>query len=296
MGSPVRAAVRLVLYLAWTFLLLPVQIASLALHLPVARRLPRFYHKVCCRLLGLRVIRHGHIVRSRPILFIANHTSYLDVSVLGSLIDASFVAKAEIAKWPLFGLLAKLQRSVFIERRASHSVRHRDEIGRRLQHGDALVVFPEGTTSDGNRVLPFKTALFAVASRTVDGKPLVVQPISIAYVRLDGMPLGREWRPYFAWYGAMDMPPHLWQVLGLGTVTVEVVFHPPLDIASAAAEAGLTWTEDGDRPSVAAARKALAERCRAVVSHGVATALAGEVASDESAAAASHGPQPGTAS
>jgi len=296
MGSPVRAAVRLVLYLAWTFLLLPVQIASLALHLPVARRLPRFYHKVCCRLLGLRVIRHGHIVRSRPILFIANHTSYLDVSVLGSLIDASFVAKAEIAKWPLFGLLAKLQRSVFIERRASHSVRHRDEIGRRLQHGDALVVFPEGTTSDGNRVLPFKTALFAVASRTVDGKPLVVQPISIAYVRLDGMPLGREWRPYFAWYGAMDMPPHLWQVLGLGTVTVEVVFHPPLDIASAAAEAGLTWTEDGDRPSVAAARKALAERCRAVVSHGVATALAGEVAIDESAAAASHGPQPGTAS
>lgn len=276
MGSPVRAAVRLVLYLAWTFLLLPVQIVALALHLPVARRLPRFYHKVCCRLLGLRVVRRGRILRSRPILFISNHTSYLDISVLGSLIDASFVAKAEIAKWPLFGLLAKLQRSVFIERRASHSVRHRDEIGRRLQHGDALVVFPEGTTSDGNRVLPFKTALFAVASRTVDGKPLVVQPISIAYVRLDGMPLGREWRPYYAWYGAMEMPPHLWQVLGLGTVTVDVVFHPPLDIAAAAAEAGLAWAEDADRPTIAAARKALAERCRALVAHGVSAALAGE--------------------
>jgi 1-acyl-sn-glycerol-3-phosphate acyltransferase len=164
---------------------------------------------------------------------------------------------------------------VFIERRASHSVRHRDEIGRRLQKGDALVVFPEGTTSDGNRVLPFKSALFAVAARTVDGAPLTVQPISIAYVRLDGAPLGREWRPYLAWYGAMEMPPHLWQVLGLGTITVEVAFHRPLDIASAAADAGVTWSENADRPRAAAARKALAERCWSIVAHGVAAALAG---------------------
>jgi 1-acyl-sn-glycerol-3-phosphate acyltransferase len=288
MGSPVRAVVRLALYLAWTFLLLPVQIIAVALHLPLARRLPRLYHKVCCRLIGLRVVRHGRIVRKRPILFISNHTSYLDISVLGSLIDGSFVAKAEIADWPLFGLLAKLQRSVFIERRASHSVRHRDEIGRRLEKGDALVVFPEGTTSDGNRVLPFKSALFAVASRTVDGAPLTVQPISIAYVRLDGVPLGREWRPYCAWYGAMEMPPHLWQVLGLGTITVEVAFHPPLDIASAAAAAGVAWTEDTDRPRAAAARKALAERCWSIVAHGVAAELAGEPVIDGNGA----GPHP----
>lgn len=300
MGSPARAVVRLVLYLAWTLLLLPVQMVAVALHLPIARRLPRLYHKVCCRLIGLRVVRHGRIVRSRPILFVSNHTSYLDISVLGSQIDVSFVAKAEIADWPLFGLLAKLQRSVFIERRASHSVRHRDEIGRRLQHGDALVVFPEGTTSDGNRVLPFKSALFAVASRTVDGAPLTVQPISIAYVRLDGVPLGREWRPYYAWYGAMEMPAHLWQVLGLGTITVEVLFHPPLDIASAAAEAGLHWREGGDRPSAAAARKALAERCRTVIARGVSAALAGEAAANQLAAEESdaelrHPPQPGAA-
>jgi 1-acyl-sn-glycerol-3-phosphate acyltransferase len=276
MGSPVRAVVRLVLYLAWTLLLLPVQIAAVALRLPLARRLPRFYHRGCCRLIGLDVVRHGTVASARPILFVSNHTSYLDVSVLGSLIDVSFVAKAEIAKWPLFGLLAKLQRSVFIERRASHSVRHRDEIATRLAQGDALVVFPEGTTDSGNFVLPFKSALFAVAARTVDGAPLVVQPISIAYVRLDGVPLGREWRPYCAWYGAMELAPHLWQLLGLGTITVEVVFHAPLDIASVASDAGLSWTKDADRASIAAARKALAERCRAVVAHGVSAALTGE--------------------
>lgn len=278
MGSPLRALVRLILYLGWTFLLLPVQAILVLLRLPLSRRLPRFYHRVCRRLIGLDVIHRGEITNERPILFVSNHTSYLDITVLGSLIDVSFVAKAEIADWPLFGWLAKLQRSVFIERRASHSARHRDEIGKRLDQGDALVIFPEGTTDDGNHVLPFKSALFAVAERTVHGRPLTVQPISIAYVRLDGMPLGREWRAYYAWYGAMEMPDHLWQVLGLGKVSVEVTFHPPLDIASAAELAGLTWGAAPDRPTVTAARKVLAERCRDAVAHGMAAALAGEPA------------------
>jgi 1-acyl-sn-glycerol-3-phosphate acyltransferase len=258
MSSPVRAVVRLVLYLSWTLLLIPVQAVALALRLPLHRRLPRFYHRVCCRLLGLNVVRRGSIAATRPILFISNHSSYLDITVLSSLVDASFVAKAEIADWPLFGLLAKLQRSVFIERRASHSRRQRDDIAKRLAEGDALVVFPEGTTDDGNHVLPFKSALFAVAERDIRGEPLLVQPISIAYVRLDGMPLGREWRPYYAWYGAMDMPAHLWRVLGLGKVTVEVHFHDAMDIRSAAVAAGHDWDTPRDRAAMAAARKALA--------------------------------------
>jgi 1-acyl-sn-glycerol-3-phosphate acyltransferase len=276
MGSPLRALVRLILYLGWTLLLLPVQALLVLFNLPLSRRLPRFYHRICRRLIGLDVICRGEISDERPILFVANHTSYLDITVLGSLIDVSFVAKAEIADWPLFGWLAKLQRSVFIERRASHSARHRDEIGKRLDQGDALVIFPEGTTGDGNHILPFKSALFAVAERTVRGRPLTVQPISVAYVRLDGMPLGREWRAYYAWYGAMDMPDHLWKVLSLGKVSVEVTFHPPLDIVSAARHSGLAWDGTPDRPTVTAARKVLADSCRSVVVHGVATALAGE--------------------
>ncbi|MGE5538340.1 MAG: lysophospholipid acyltransferase family protein [Gemmatimonas sp.] len=288
MGSPVRATVRLVLYLSWTFLLIPLQTIALVLRLPLHRRLPRLYHRVCCRLLGLHVLRRGAMVATRPALFISNHTSYLDITVLGSLLDVSFVAKAEIAGWPLFGLLAKLQRSVFIERRASHSRRHRDEVGKRLDQGDALVVFPEGTTGDGNHVLPFKSALFAVAEREVNGEPLLVQPISIAYVRLDGIPLGREWRPYFAWYGAMEMPAHLWTVLGLGQVTVEVHFHHPLDIRSAAIAAGLDWSAPHDRAASAAARKALAESCRTVIAHGVSESIAG-VANMSPALPSGHG-------
>src|SRR3546814_6911519 len=81
---------------------------------------------------------------------------------------------------------------------------------RRLEAGDDLVLFPEGTSGDGNRVLAFKSALFSVAERRPQGEPLTVQPVSIAYTRLDGLPLGRYLRPFFAWYGDMELGPHLW--------------------------------------------------------------------------------------
>src|SRR3546814_4926008 len=95
---------------------------------------------------------------------------------------------------------------------------------RRLEAGDDLVLFPEGTSGDGNRVLAFKSALFSVAERRPQGEPLTVQPVSIAYTRLDGLPLGRYLRPFFAWYGDMELGPHLWHAIGLGRVTVMVEF------------------------------------------------------------------------
>ena len=128
---------------------------------------------------------------------------------------------------------------------------HADELTRRLQSGDSLVLFPEGTTSDGNRTLPFKSALFTAAQIEIGGQALTVQPISIAYSRLDGMPMGRHFRPFYAWYGDVDMIPHIWGVLGLGNLTAEVEFHP-----------AVTVTELGSR-------KALAEHCSAAVARGV---------------------------
>src|SRR3546814_8218171 len=99
---------------------------------------------------------------------------------------------------------------------------------RRLEAGDDLVLFPEGTSGDGNRVLAFKSALFSVAERRPQGEPLTVQPVSIAYTRLDGLPLGRYLRPFFAWYGDMELGHHLWHAIGLGRVTVMVEFHEPV--------------------------------------------------------------------
>lgn len=259
MGSPLRAFVRIATYLCLTASLLPVQIFAIRFNRSLAVRLPLFYHRLCVRILGFRIRVHGQMETRGPVLFVCNHTSYSDISILGALLPASFVAKAEVAGWPLFGVLAKLQRTVFVDRRPARATGQRDEMMRRLEQGDNLILFPEGTSSDGNAVLPFKSALFSVAQVEPNGKPLVVQPVSIAYTRLDGMPVGRALRPYFAWYGDMTLAPHFWEIAGLGHATVDVVFHEPVTIEQYET------------------RKGLAEHCFAVVARGVSTANAGRL-------------------
>jgi len=258
MGSPLRALVRLLTYLALTLSLIPAQALALLLRARARERIPRFYHRLCCRIFGMTIEVRGEMKHARPLLFASNHSSYLDIMVLASLIEGSFVAKREVAKWPFFGQLAMLQRTVFVVRERRHALAQRDEITERLAAGDILVFFPEGTSNDGNRVLPFKSALFAVAREEIGGKPLTVQPVSVAYVGLDGMPLGRSLRPFYAWYGDMDMAPHLWRVAALGNPNVVVEFHPPA-------------------PHEAfASRKTLADYCHKQVAAGVARALAGK--------------------
>jgi 1-acyl-sn-glycerol-3-phosphate acyltransferase len=232
---------------------MPVQAVGLALRRSWVATFPRFYHRRCCRILGLRVRTIGRPTSARPVLFAANHVSYLDITVLSSVLPASFIAKREVASWPLFGWLAKLQRSVFIDRQVRSTAQQRDSIAERLAAKDALILFPEGTSGDGNHVLPFKSALFSVADRG----PVIVQPVSVAYTRLDGIPLGRVLRPLLAWYGDMAMARHLWTMLGLGTVEIVIEFHQPTTLA----ECG--------------SRKALARYCEERVVAGVAGALSG---------------------
>ncbi len=253
-GSSWLASFRLFVYLGWTAILLPVQIAAVALPGRLKERLPRFYHRSLWRPIGIDVRVHGAPNAGRPTLFVVNHSSYLDITVLGGLIEGCFVAKREVAGWPLFGLLAKLQRTAFVERRRGASANERDHIARRLAGGDNLILFPEGTSNDGNRVLPFKSALFAALQTSSD---LPIQPVSIGYSRLDGMPMGRALRPFVAWYGDMDLAPHLFTLLGLGRMTVDVAFHAPVTAADFAT------------------RKDLARHCHEVVSGGVAGALKG---------------------
>jgi len=260
LGSPALRVRRLLIYLGWTVLLMPVQALGLALRRQWTTRLPRFYHRSCCRILGLKVRRIGRPTQARPVLFAANHISYLDITVLGSLLAVSFIAKREVARWPLFGWLARLQRSVFIDRQVRSTREQRDSIAGRLAGNEALVLFAEGTSGDGNRILPFKSALFSVADSKALDRPddeIAVQPVSIAYTRLDGMPIGRRLRPLFAWYGSMSLAPHLWTVLGLGTVEVVVEFHPPTTLAQCGS------------------RKALARYCEERVATGMASALSG---------------------
>lgn len=253
-----KGILRLVGLIAVALALTPVQVLVLASGRGDPSVLPRVFHKVVLCLLGFRVRICGTPVMDRPVLYVANHTSYLDVGVLGSILPASFVAKAEVADWPVFGLLSKLQRTAFIERRSVRAAEQRNTLGQRLARGDSLILFPEGTSSDGQRVLPFKSALFAVAGLVLPGdRSVQVQPVTVSCTAIGGLPAGRAWRPYYAWFGDMILIPHLWRVLKMGRFTVDVIFFPPMHFRDFAD------------------RKVLADRCHDVIARGVETSLTG---------------------
>jgi 1-acyl-sn-glycerol-3-phosphate acyltransferase len=246
-------------YVGVTLILLPVQLVAIAFRMKLADELPRFYHALCLRILNIEVRVSGGDLMDGPGVIVANHASYLDIPVLGALTRGSFIAKTEVASWPVYGFLAKLSRTTFVERRAVRSREQNDKLAERLQNGDKMILFPEGTSNDGNRVLPFKSTLFASAERAMpDGSQVKFQPVSVAATRLDGAPIGRDLRALYSWYGDMDLAPHLWQFLALGKVTVEIVVHPPVTLADAKGS-----------------RKELARMCEARVAEGHQAALSG---------------------
>jgi len=259
----IRAFGIIVIFLTVTLAGIPYQSAALRFNWKSRKTFPHRYHKFMAKLFGIRVVTIGRPVIDEGVLFLGNHTSWLDIIVYSSITPVSFVAKSEVATWPFFSTLARLQRTVFVERtRRTATGVARDQIRDRLMEGDALVLFPEGTSNDGNRVLPFKSALMGAAeTRVNDGhgglRAVKVQPVSIAYVGLYGMPIGRENRPLFAWYGDMELVPHLIEALKTGPIDVIVEFHP----ATTVDEAG--------------GRKALAIKAETIVRHGQAQALAG---------------------
>ena len=259
--SAFRAAIRLTGYLSLIAALAPFQAIMVAVSPRAAGWIPRFFHRLVARMIGFRIRvvgeNAGALRTAQPTLFLANHVSYFDITVLGALIDGSFVAKSEVAGWPLFGMLAKLQRTVFVVRRRGQAGAQRDAVAERLGRGESLIVFPEGTSGDGTRALPFKSSLLAAANPLSDGSVPSVQPVSIAYTRMNGVPLGKALRPFFAWYGDMDLAPHLWRALSLGCIEVVVEFHEPVRI-----------DQFNDR-------KALAAHCRERVSDGLSRALSG---------------------
>ncbi|HEX4025987.1 MAG TPA: lysophospholipid acyltransferase family protein [Rhizomicrobium sp.] len=253
-----RAVIIIAAFLVLTLALMPVQWLFLKLGSRAARTFPNRYHRLVAALFGIHIRVVGKPVTSEGVLMVANHTSWADIVIFSAVTPLSFVSKAEVGGWPLFGTLARLQRTVFVERaRRSATGETRDEIRERLLAGDTLLLFPEGTSHDGNRVLPFKSALLGAAEAVLaNGQHVKVQPVSAAFTGLYGLPMGRENRPLFAWYGDMEMLPHLWEALKAGPLDVVVQFHPPFSLD-------------------AMDRKTLAKKAQDVVQAGVSQALAG---------------------
>jgi 1-acyl-sn-glycerol-3-phosphate acyltransferase len=223
--------------LAWTLPAMLIQTVCLILPGHANVRFARIYWAVFTRLIGIRVRVIGTPVRrsgDRRVIYVSNHSSWADVPVVGGVLDGRFVAKKEVAGWPVIGAIAWLGRTVFVSRSRASTGKERDAIRRVLKAGDNLILFPEGTSSDGSRVLPFRTSFFAVAE--VQGRedrsalPLI-QPVSVVYDRLGGLPAGRASRPVFAWYGDMDIASHFWRLTQNIGLRATVLVHAPLDPA-----------------------------------------------------------------
>ena len=221
-----RVAVVIVLVALVALVGIPLQWLALALKLPFRRTLPTLFHRIVLALIGVRVSVEGAPAAGRPLLLLSNHSSWLDILVVGTLAPLFFVAKAEVSGWPVIGLMARLQRTVFVDRERRHATGTvNQEIAARLRDGDPVVLFAEGTSSDGNRVLPFRSALVgAVREAFATSGTVIVQPVSVAYVGLQGIPMGRAHRPVAAWCGDLDLAPHLFEVLRQGAIDVKVVF------------------------------------------------------------------------
>jgi lyso-ornithine lipid O-acyltransferase len=227
-----RVVRRFLSLLLWTLMAMPILALCLMLPGPPKVAFARFYWVLFSRLLGVQVQVIGNPVShqaARPVLFVSNHSSWVDVPVVGGVVDGCFVAKGEIERWPLVNLIAWLGRTVFVTRRRGATGRERDAMRGRLAAGDNLILFPEGTSSDGSRVLPFRSAFFAIADAPPGAQPPLIQPVSVAYDRLGSLPMGRARRPVFAWYGDMDLASHFWRLGQQSGLRATVLLHAPLD-------------------------------------------------------------------
>ncbi|MCB1784211.1 MAG: 1-acyl-sn-glycerol-3-phosphate acyltransferase [Alphaproteobacteria bacterium] len=217
--------------------------------------LPHLWEKGVCRIFGIKVRVVGDTHRAGQTIFAANHISYLDIPVLGGIIrGASFVAKADVAGWPVFGFLARLQQTAFISRAREDARRETNALRTMLEAGKSLIIFPEGTSTDGREVLAFKSSMFSIALIENRAVPLYIQPITLQVIESDGrVPETQDQRDIYAWHRDMDteLPTHLWGFAKARGAIIELVFHDPILVA-------------GDMD-----RKTLAKACHDAVSNGL---------------------------
>jgi 1-acyl-sn-glycerol-3-phosphate acyltransferase len=226
----IRSLIIIILLILLTTILLPIQSVIRSLNLSSSYVVPMFYHRAVLKLLGIKI----KIIGTPSInasLVISNHASWIDIFIISSIIPTSFVAKNDVSKWIFVSYLAKLQKTIFIDRNSPKKLTETsDIIKNRLLNHENVTIFPEGTSTDGNKILPFKTSIFMICEK-IRGSEIKIQPISIAYKKYNGLTMGRTHRQLIAWYGDMDLLSHLYGIIKAGIFDIEVTFHNKIDIS-----------------------------------------------------------------
>ncbi len=231
MGN-LRATLKFTQFFFWSALLIPPQMIIMVFSRGnAAYTLPIFWHKMICRAFKLDIEVEGQPSKEQQTIYVSNHVSYLDIPVIGSILPASFVAKEEVATWPVFGLLAKLQQCVFINRARHRIGEGQSNMQQRLNSGNSIVLFPEGTSTNGTNVLPFKSSLFSVATDPELTKKPLIQPFTIELLETNGQKIKIEKdHDLYAWYADMTLAPHFWDFAKSNGAKVKLHFHAPLRV------------------------------------------------------------------
>jgi len=241
----IKPALKATLLVAWiAAFFIPVFLLHRLNYHALRDRLVMCCHRGLLAIVELRVKVVGQVAMQRPLLLVSNHLSYLDVPVLAAHLPVRFTPKSDIARWPVIGTICRITGCLFITRSASALQQASQAMGAALAAGDVVCLYPEATTGNGTQLLPFRSSFFSLAEAPVGGEKLVVQPVAIAYRRVLGLPIDHSQWPEIAWYGDMDLLPHLWRLLGMGKIDVQLAFLSPV-----------TMAEFKDR-------KALAEHCQ----------------------------------
>lgn len=186
---------------------------------------PRAYHAFLCRMFGIRIIVEGKIETEGNVVYVGNHISYLDIEVIGSILKGSFVAKKEVESWPLLGIMGKMQRTLYVSRSPKDAPRETKVMLDQLEEGLPLIIFPEGTSTNGTNVLPFKSSFFEIFLN----RDIKIQPFTISLLEVDGKTASNtSLRDQYTWYGDMTLEPHLWSFAkGKGAV-LKITFQEPV--------------------------------------------------------------------
>ena len=228
MISTFRAVTKLILLSLWSALLVPIQCIVLLFHKGhTSYYVPQLWHKGVSFIIGLKTEVTGEKASTDQIIFVSNHLSYLDIFGIGSTLRASFIAKEDIAHWPVIGFLSTVQQTAFISRSSNHAKKVANSLGQMLAAGKSLILFPEGTSTDGKSVLPFKSSLFSLAWMP-SGVALPIQPFTLTLLSTNGQPVNElpRSRDIYAWYGDMEFAPHFWSFLKSKGTRIRLTFHP----------------------------------------------------------------------
>jgi len=233
-----RVLYFLFVYLPFMLIFCPIQYVWSKLKAPYWHLIPRAFHLLGAAFIGLKVTVIGEPVQGRPVLIVSNHISWTDIIAVGSSANVTFVAKKEIEKWFFVNFMAGLQRTLYVDRtRRTDARRTTTEMARRMADGGAVLLFAEGQSDIGTHVLPFRSALVGAAQQAMleaGATEVLIQPLTISYTRLQGLPVSRNERSLIAWIKSKSVKQNIKEILSGGVKEVTLAFGTPMPLAQGA--------------------------------------------------------------